>query len=103
MAWETGDSRLDFARSGDHGADGFIILGRGWGGPIVFFQAKNTNFNLKDPPEEFSRIPEVLQDWFGRRWNQHRAIIPVLAVNSVLTLEMKADIYQARARPPSTS
>jgi hypothetical protein len=97
MNWEAGGSWPDdFAKNGDHGADGFIILGRAWGGPVVFFQAKNTNFDLKGHPEEFARIPEILNDWFGRRWNHYRVIIPVFAVNSVLTLEKKEEIYEAR-------
>jgi hypothetical protein len=87
---------LDVSRNGDHGADGFLILGRAWGGPIVFYQAKNTNFDLKDPPEEFSRMPEILNDWFGKRWNLHRCVIPVLALNTVLTFEKKEQIYSAR-------
>jgi hypothetical protein len=95
--WEAGGSwPADFARNGDHGADGFIILGRAWGGPIVFFQAKNTNLDLKDHPEEFARHPEILHDWFGRRWNQHRIIIPIIATNSLLTFEMKDRFFQAR-------
>jgi hypothetical protein len=95
--WESGDSwPTDFAKNGDHGADGFVILGRGWSGPILLYQAKNTNFELKDHPEEFARMPEILHDWFGRRWNQHRAVLPVLATNSVLTMEMKDGIYEAR-------
>jgi hypothetical protein len=97
--WEKGDSWPEnFARNGDHGADGFLILGRGWGGPIVFFQAKNTNFVFEEHPEEFARIPEVLQDWFGKRWNQYRFIIPVLATNSVLTLEKKDQIFEMRGQ-----
>jgi hypothetical protein len=95
--WETGGSwPSDFARNGDHGADGFIILGRAWGGPIVFFQAKNTNLDIKDHPEEFARHPEIIHDWFGKRWNQHRIIIPIIATNSVLTLEMKDRFFEAR-------
>jgi len=95
--WEKGDQwPQDFAKNGDHGADGFIILGRGWAGPIVFYQAKNANFDLEAHPEEFARMPEILQDWFGKRWNQHRVVIPVMALNSVLTFEMKDRIFEAR-------
>src|SRR6266851_5439244 len=90
LKWEKGELwPEDFAKNGDHGADGFIILGRGWAGPIVFYQSKNTNFDLRDHPEEFARVSEILQDWFGRRWNQHRLVLPVFAINSVLTFEMK--------------
>jgi hypothetical protein len=97
IKWEKGDLwPQDFAKNGDHGADGFIILGRGWAGPIVFYQAKNTNLDLKDHPEELARIPEILHDWFGRRWNHHRPIIPVLAMNSVLTFEVKERVFEAR-------
>jgi hypothetical protein len=95
--WEAGGSwPSDFARNGDHGADGFIILGRAWGGPIVFFQAKNTNLDIKDHPEEFARLPEIIHDWFGKRWNQHRIIIPVIATNSILTFEMKDRFFESR-------
>ncbi|MCI0376885.1 MAG: hypothetical protein L0215_04720 [Gemmataceae bacterium] len=95
--WEIGESwPEDFARNGDHGADGFVILGRGWCGPIIFYQAKNTNFHFKDHPEEFARMPEILHDWFGKRWSQFRLVVPVFATNSVLTIEMKDRIFEAR-------
>ncbi len=86
----------DFSRNGDSGADGFIILGRGWGGPIAFYQSKNTGFDLEAHPEEFSRIPSIAEDWFGRRINTCRRIIPVLALNTVLTIELKEKIYTGR-------
>jgi hypothetical protein len=97
LNWEKGDAwPQDFAKNGDHGADGFIILGRGWAGPMIFYQAKNTNFDLKDHPEEFSRMSENLHDWFGKRWDHHRKLIPVFAINSILTFEMKDRIFEAR-------
>ena len=96
-AWEVGqDWPADFARSGDYGADGFVILGRGWGGPVVFFQSKNTSFSLKDFPEEFARMSEVFNDWFGRRVNRYRTVVPVCALNTVLTIEQKERIAEAR-------
>jgi hypothetical protein len=97
--WERGDELpSDFARNGDHGADGFLVLGRGWGGPIMFYQAKNSNFRLRDHPEEFGRISEICNDWFGTRHDCHRRIIPVFATNSVLTLEMKVEEARSRSR-----
>jgi hypothetical protein len=94
---ESGDQwPEDFAPNGDHGADGFLILGRGWGGPIVFYQAKNTNFRLDDHPEEFARIPAICLDWVGVRHTQQRSVIRVFASNTVLTLEKKHEIYTAR-------
>ncbi len=80
--------------SGDAGADGFLILGRAWGGPLVFYQAKNSEFDTVRFPEEFTRMPEVLNSWFGKHYNQFRCVIPVLAQNTVLTLETKEEIFQ---------
>lgn len=95
--WEQGqDWPAAFAHSGDHGADGFVVLGRGWGGPVVFFQSKNTSFSLKDFPEEFARMSEVFNDWFGRRVNRYRTVVPVCALNTVLTIEQKERIAEAR-------
>lgn len=75
---------------------------RATGGPILFYQAKNSTFDLKEHPEEFGRIPEILHDWFGRRWNQSRCVVPVLATNTVLTLEMKDRIFTARGSAVGT-
>lgn len=86
----------DFSPNGDNGADGLLILGRGWGGPIVFYQSKNTGFDLEAHPEEFSRIPAIAHDWFGKRVNKGRRVIPVLALNTVLTIEIKERIYEER-------
>jgi hypothetical protein len=95
--WEVGPNwPAAFPPSGDNGADGFIILGRGWGGPIVFFQSKNTSFSLKSFPEEFGRVPEILDDWFGKRLNQRRSLVPVFGLNTVLTVELKERIAEAR-------
>jgi hypothetical protein len=90
-AWPT-----DFSPNGDGGADGFLILGRGWGGPIAFYQSKNTGFDLESHPEEFSRIPSIAEDWFGKKINAGRRIIPVLALNTVLTIDLKERIYAER-------
>jgi hypothetical protein len=86
----------DFSPNGDMGADGFLILGRGWGGPIAFYQSKNTGFDLQSHPEEFSRIPAITEDWFGKRVSLGRRVIPVLALNTVLTIELKEKIYMER-------
>jgi hypothetical protein len=86
----------DFSPNGDKGADGFIILGRGWGGPVAFYQSKNTGFDLESHPEEFSRIPAIAEDWFGKKINAGRRIIPVLALNTVLSIELKEKIYSQR-------
>jgi len=86
----------DFSPNGDKGADGFLILGRGWGGPIAFYQSKNTGFDLESHPEEFSRIPSVAEDWFGKKINAGRRVIPVLALNTVLSIDLKERIYAER-------
>ena len=86
----------DFSPNGDAGADGFLILGRSWGGPIAFYQSKNTGFSFDAHPEEFSRIPGIAEDWFGKKVNHGRRIIPVLALNTVLTIELKERIYAER-------
>jgi len=83
----------EFSPNGDNGADGFLILGRAWGGPVAFYQSKNTGFDLESHPEEFSRIPAVAEDWFGKKLNAARRVIPVLALNTVLTIELKEKIY----------
>jgi hypothetical protein len=96
-SWESGAHwPVDFGRNGDKGADGFVILGRYWGGPIAFYQSKNTGFDLQSHPEEFSRIPSITEDWFGRKLTQGRCIIPVLALNTVLTIELKERIFAER-------
>ena len=82
----------DFSPNGDNGADGFLILGRAWGGPVAFFQSKNTGFDLQSPPEEFSRIPSIVEDWFGKKMTARRQIIRVLALNTVLTIDLKEKI-----------
>ena len=88
----------DFSPNGDHGADGFIILGRGWGGPIAFYQSKNTGFDLENYPEEFGRIPAIAEAWFGKKVDLGRQVIPVLALNTVLTIDLKEKIYSERGR-----
>jgi hypothetical protein len=79
--------------NGDFGADALWVLGRKWGGPIVFLQVKNSEYNPKDPPNEFLKISHVLSHWFGRPINQHRKVIPVLAVNTILTQELKEQAF----------
>jgi hypothetical protein len=65
-------------------------------GPIAFYQSKNTGFDLQSHPEEFSRIPAITEDWFGKRVSLGRRVIPVLALNTVLTIELKEKIYMER-------
>jgi hypothetical protein len=97
LAHEKGNAwPADFSPNGDGGADGFLILGRSWGGPIAFYQSKNTGFDLESHPEEFSRIPSIAEDWFGKKINSGRRIIPVLALNTVLTIDLKERIYAER-------
>lgn len=86
----------DFSPNGDNGADGFLILGRRWGGPVAFYQSKNTGFDLQSHPEEFNRIPSIAQDWFGKKVNLGRHVIRVLALNTVLTIDLKEKIYAER-------
>ena len=94
--WEQGSQLpATFSPNGDRGADGFVVLGRAWAGPLLFFQAKNTNYHMRGHAEEFSRIPEISFDWFGRRYNQGRQIVRVLALNTVLTIEQKSRIFEA--------
>ncbi len=82
-------------RNGDFGADAVWILGRTWGGPVVMFQAKNAGFSIRDIPTEFSRASDVLLEWFGKRINQHRAVISVFAVNTVFTRELKERAFES--------
>ena len=95
---EKGSFEPNYATYGDHGADGFVVLGRTWGGPLVFFQCKNTSFGIKKYPEEFGRIPSVVQDWFGKNLSQHRRVVPVLAMNTVLTSAIKDLAFEARGQ-----
>jgi hypothetical protein len=83
------------AAGGDDGLDAVFILGRSWGGPVVFLQSKNSSFCIKDIPQEFARQQDICHKWFGRRIGDGRAVIPVFAVNSVLTHAMKEQIHAA--------
>jgi hypothetical protein len=95
--WEKGGfARNRHSANGDYGADGFLVLGRLWGGPIVYFQAKNSSFELEDYANELARVPEILNDWFGTYLNQKRCVIPVCALNTIMTIELKERIFQAR-------
>jgi hypothetical protein len=95
--WEKGGFTRDrYSKNGDYGADGFLVLGRLWGGPIVYFQAKNSSFELEDYANELARIPEIMNDWFGGYLNQRRRIIPVCALNTIMTIELKERNFQAR-------
>jgi hypothetical protein len=93
---EKGDHwRAAYPAGGDFGADAFWILGRSWGGPVMYFQAKNTAFSLRNAPPEFLRISEVLREWFGRRIDQRRAVVPVYAVNTIFTRGLKERVFEA--------
>jgi len=95
--WEKGTFHPDtYPSAGDHGADGFLIVGRGWAGPILFYQAKNTAFDIRSFPEEFCRMSSVFKDWFGKRLDQFRRVVPVLALNTVLPLDIKEDLFEER-------
>lgn len=101
QTWESGSEVPEtFAKNGDNGADGFLVLGRCWGGPVFFFQAKNVDFTIKEIPNEFARMSDVLNDWFGKRINHYRHIVPVFGVNTVLTLEAKAAAFLAAGTHP---
>jgi hypothetical protein len=78
----------------DMGADAFWILGRDWGGPLVYLQAKNMDFDMSDAPPEFQNIGNVVRHWFGRSLDLGRSVLSVLAVNTVVTLEMKHHAFQ---------
>ena len=95
--WEKGGFTRDrHSKNGDYGADGFLVLGRLWGGPVVYFQAKNSSFELEDYANELGRVPEILNDWFGVYLNQRRFVIPVCALNTIMTIELKERNFQAR-------
>jgi hypothetical protein len=83
-----------YGKNSDRGADGFIVLGRQWGGPLVFYQCKNTEANIEKVADELIQIPRILEDWFGRKYNQCRQIIRVVALNTILTLETKERIFE---------
>jgi hypothetical protein len=100
LDWERGDFfRPEYSPTGDLGADGFLFLARLCQGPVFFYQAKNTGFDLKKIPEEFQRAGQVLTDWFGKDILHERLIIPVFAVNTILTLDTKSEIVKAMAGP----
>lgn len=95
LGTEKGDFQPDYPKTGDFGADAVWILGKVWGGPIVYLQAKNCSFSIKEMPEEFNRVSDILYKWFGRRIDQCRSIVRVYAVNTLLTSEYKDRVYQA--------
>ena len=89
-----------YPKSGDSGADGFWILGRTWNGPVVFLQAKNAAFSVRQIPEEFARMSDVLLEWFGKRIDRYRTIMPVYAVNTLFTREMKEHLFESYPHRP---
>jgi hypothetical protein len=82
-----------YPKNGDLGADGFIILGRPWIGPLIFYQSKNTPFDFRTFPPEFSRVPAIVASWFGRRIHQQRPIISAYASNTLLTIAAREEIF----------
>ena len=93
---ERGDFLPDcWPPGGDDGLDAIFLLGRSWGGPLVLLQSKNSSFEIKHLPTEFLRMSDICHTWFGRPIAKGRAVVPVYAVNSVLTHEMKECVYAA--------
>ena len=95
---ERGGGAVDPQSAGDHSADGFIILGRRWGGPLVFYQSKNSQFDVNGDHVDLMLADAAIERWFGRRLN--RQVLSVLAVNSVLTLQRKEQAFEMRSRCP---
>lgn len=91
---EKGGYSEEYPPNADLGADGFIIMGRPWHGPIVFYQSKNTPFSLRDFPAEFARVPAIVQSWFGRALCAVRPVLPVYATNTILTMTAREEIYR---------
>ena len=82
-------------RSGDYGMDGVWILGREWGGPVVFLQVKNSYFDIEKFSSDFFRQSDALWQWFGKRLDQRRTVITVVALNTILTVEQKEAAFEA--------
>lgn len=81
--------------SGDYGMDGVWILGREWGGPVVLLQVKNSFFDTEKFSSDFFRQSDALRQWFGKRLDQRRAVITVVALNTILTVEQKEAAFEA--------
>ena len=87
--------RKSHAASGDYGMDAAWILGREWGGPLIFLQAKNAPFDREKFGADVLRASDALQEWFGHRVDKLRQVIVVCAVNTVLTTELKEKAFAA--------
>lgn len=85
----------DPPRSGDYRMDGIWLLGREWGGPLVYFQAKNSLFDPDRFAGDLLRLSDSLNEWFGRPLDKYREVIQVCAVNTILTTELKEDAFHA--------
>jgi hypothetical protein len=83
----------DPSHSGDYGVDAVYVLGREWGGPVVFLQAKNSSFDRAKFAEHLTRASFALQEWFGHRIDTVRNVITVFAVNTVLTTDLKHSAF----------
>jgi hypothetical protein len=75
--------------------DAICILGREWGGPLVFLQAKNSSFDRAKFAGDLLRVSDALQEWFGHRIDKVRSVITVCAVNTVLTTDLKHRAFTA--------
>ncbi len=73
--------------------DAVYVLGREWGGPLVFLQAKNSSFDRAKFAEHLTRASFALQEWFGHRIDTVRNVITVFAVNTVLTTDLKHSAF----------
>ena len=82
-------------KSGEYGMDGVWILGREWGGPVVLLQVKNSFFDTEKFSSDFFRQSDALRQWFGKRLDQRRAVITVVALNTILTVEQKEAAFEA--------
>jgi hypothetical protein len=85
----------DPSHSGDYGVDAVYVLGREWGGPVVFLQAKNSSFDRAKFGGDLMRVSDALQEWFGHRIDKVRKVVTVCAVNTVLTSELKQRAFAA--------
>lgn len=93
---EVGEYARDhYPPNGDFGADAFFILGRPWGGPIVFVQVKNRGFDPRTFAGELLEGSDSMREWFGRRFDQCRRVVTVCAVNTILTLTAKEAAFEA--------
>ena len=92
---ERGDHHDQYPANGDLGADGFIVLGRPWVGPLIFYQSKNTPFDMREFPAEFSQVNGIGK-WFGRALHRQRPIFSVFAANTLLTMAARESIFETQ-------